>query len=191
MSIPHRDRPFPAQETATAAAPRSALQAPGAAMPARHARATAQGIVSALRLPAPRPATPQPVCPVPLASLHQLPHDTSMLYDILRVDVSGRIGNHEIVEALHWRPGDNLETFLTQGAIVIRVSADGLFRLPQRRRIIIPAAARRRYGIRPADRVLVAAAPDYGIVIVYPLSTLDEMITRYHSAYPDAETPRT
>jgi hypothetical protein len=29
--------------------------------------------------------------------------------------------------------------------------------------------------------VLIAAAPDYGLMIVYPLSALDEMISRYHS----------
>jgi AbrB family looped-hinge helix DNA binding protein len=126
-----------------------------------------------------------------MISLHQLPRDTSMLYDIGLVDTSGRIGNREIVDALRWRPGDKLETILTQGAIVIRLSAGGLFSVPQRRRIIIPAAARRRHGIRPGDHVLIAAAPDYEIVIVYPLSALDEMIARYHSAHSDTETPRT
>jgi hypothetical protein len=35
--------------------------------------------------------------------------------------------------------------------------------------------------------VLLAAAPDYGIVIVYPLSVVDEMIARYHSTYSAVE----
>lgn len=191
MSIPHRDRPFPAQEAATTTAPRSAVQASGGAMPATCTRATALGIVAALRLPVSHPGSPKPARSLPLTSLHRLPRDTSMLYEMLRVDASGRIGHHEIVEALHWRPGDKLETFLTQGAIVIRVSADGLFCVLQRGRIVIPAAARRRYDIRPTDRLLIAAVPDYGIMIVYPLPALDEMIASYHSAHPDAETPRT
>ena len=71
------------------------------------------------------------------------------------------------------------------------MSADGLFCVLQRGRIVIPAAARRRYDIRPTDRLLIAAVPDYGIMIVYPLPALDEMIASYHSAHPDAETPRT
>ena len=161
-----------------------------AAAAAGRTRTTAQGVVAALSVPATRPH-PQPARSLPLPSLHELPHDTSMLYGIGRVDVSGRIGNRDIVDALCWRPGDRLETTLTQGAIVIRASSDGTFTVPQRCRIIIPSSARRRHGIRPGDHVLVAAAPDYGIVIVYPLSALDEMITRYHSAHPGAEVPQT
>ncbi len=110
-----------------------------------------------------------------------------MLYDIGRVDASGRVANRDIVAALGWRPGDKLEIILTSGAIVIRASSDGLFSVPRRPRIIIPLRARRRHAIGPGDHVLLAAAPDYGIVIVYPLSTLDEMVARYHSAYSAAE----
>jgi bifunctional DNA-binding transcriptional regulator/antitoxin component of YhaV-PrlF toxin-antitoxin module len=109
-----------------------------------------------------------------------------MLYDIGRVDKSGRVANGDIVEALRWRPGDKLEMILNQLAIVIRVSPDGLFSVPHRPRIIIPARARRRCAIRPGDHVLLAAAPEYGIVIVYPLSVVDEMIARYHSAHSAA-----
>jgi hypothetical protein len=67
---------------------------------------------------------------------------------------------------------------------------DGLFSVPRRPCIIIPAHARRPHGIKPGDQVLIAAAPDYGLVLVYPLSALDEMISRYHSAQCEAESPR-
>ena len=110
-----------------------------------------------------------------------------MLDDIGRVDTSGRVANSDIVEGLRWRPGDKLEMILSQGAIVIRVSPDGLFSVPHRPRIFIPARARRRHAIRPGDQVLLVAAPDYGIVIVYPLSVVDEMIARYHSADSGSE----
>lgn len=105
-----------------------------------------------------------------------------MVYDIARVDTSGRIVNGGIVEALRWQAGDKLEVVLTQGAIVIRVSPEGLFSLSRRPRIIIPAEARQRHAIQPGNHVLLAAAPDYGVVIVYPLSALDDMIACYHSA---------
>jgi hypothetical protein len=149
---------------------------------ARRARTTAKGVVAALALPASGPASSQPTRP-PLPSLHRLPRDASMVYDIARVDTSGRIVNGDIVEALRWQAGDKLEVVLTQGAIVFRVSPDGLFSVPRRPRIIIPAEARRRHSIRPGDHVLLAAAPDYGIVIVYPLSALDDMVAGYHSHY--------
>ena len=108
-----------------------------------------------------------------------------------RVDTSGRVANGDIVEALRWRPGDKLEMILSQGAIVIRASPDGLFSVPRRPRIIIPARVRRGCAIRPGDHVLLAAAPDYGILIVYPLPVVDEMIARYHSESSAAGLART
>jgi hypothetical protein len=143
---------------------------------------TAQGVVASLVLPAAHPASPQPVSPLPLTGLHRLPRDATMLYDIGRVDGSGRVASNDIINALHWRPGSKLDAILTPRTIVIRAASDGLFSVPQRPCIIIPSHVRRPHGIKPGDHVLIAAAPDYGLVIVYPLSALDEMISHYHSA---------
>jgi bifunctional DNA-binding transcriptional regulator/antitoxin component of YhaV-PrlF toxin-antitoxin module len=152
---------------------------------------TAHGVVAALALPAAPRASRQSIRPLPLTSLDRLPRDASMLYDIGRVDASGRVENRNIIEALRWQAGDKLELILAQGAIVIRASSDGHFSVPRRPRIIIPATARQRHAIRPGDHVLVAAAPEYGVLIMYPLSILNEMIASYHSAYPDDELSRT
>ncbi len=113
-----------------------------------------------------------------------------MLYDIGQVDGAGRVGRNDIVNALHWQPGSRLDVTLTPRAIVIRAAPGGLFSVPRRPRIIIPSHARRRHGIRPAEHVLIAAAPDYGLMIVYPLSALDEMISRHHSPESEAEAPQ-
>lgn len=114
-----------------------------------------------------------------------------MLYDIGQVDASGRVASRHIVDALRWQPRERLDLILTPGAIVLRACPDGLLALPQRPHIIIPATARRRHAIKPGDHVLLAAAPDYNTVIVYPLSALDEMIARYHSAHPATGASRT
>jgi bifunctional DNA-binding transcriptional regulator/antitoxin component of YhaV-PrlF toxin-antitoxin module len=161
------------------------------AVSAKRSTTTAQCVVAALTLPASVPATSQPLRPPPLTELHLLVYDASMLYGIGRVDTSGRVANSDIVEALGWHPGDKLEMILSQGTVVIRASPDGLLSVPHRPRIIVPARARRGCSIRPGDHVLLAAAPDYGIVIVYPLSIVDEMIARYHSASSTAESART
>jgi hypothetical protein len=155
-----------------------------------HPRPTAQGVVASLTLPAARTAPDQPVSPLPLTSLHPLPRDASMLYDIGRVDDSGRVASNDIINALHWGPGSKLDVILTPHTIVIRAAPDGLFSVPRRPRIIIPSHVRRAHDIKLGDHVLIAAAPDYGIVIVYPLSALDEMISRYHSVHREAEEPQ-
>jgi hypothetical protein len=153
-------------------------------------QATAKGIVDSLILPPTRPAPAPPASPLPPTGLHQLPRDASMLYDIGRVDGSGRLTSNGIINALRWHHGSNLDVILTSRSIVIRAAPDGLFSVPRRPCIIIPAHARRPHGIKPGDQVLIAAAPDYGLVLVYPLSALDEMISRYHSAQCEAESPR-
>ena len=159
----------------------------GAPSPAARPRTTAQGVVTSLGLPATRAETAQPVSPLPLGGLRQLPRDASMLYDIGRVDGSGRVSSSDIIDSLHWRPGSRLDVILTPRTIVIRTAPGGQFRVPQRPCIIIPSHARRAHGISPGDHVLIAAAPDHGLVIVYPLSALDEMISRYHSAHREDE----
>ncbi len=141
---------------------------------------TAQEVITSLALPPPGPAPSQPPGPLPLTGLHRLPRDASMLYDIGRVDSSGRVASNDIIDALHWHQGSKLEVILTPRTIVIRAASDGPFSVPRRPCVLIPSHARRPHGIKPADQVLVAAAPDYGLVIVYPLSALDEMISRYH-----------
>jgi bifunctional DNA-binding transcriptional regulator/antitoxin component of YhaV-PrlF toxin-antitoxin module len=177
---------LPTQPSSSQASPGRLRQVhvPASAASAGRPRTTAHAIVAALALPEPCPASPAPARPLPLTSLHRLPRDTSMLYDIGPVDASGRVANREIVKALRWQPGDKLEIILTSGAIVIRASPDGLFCVPQKPRIMIPATARRRHAISAGHRVLLAAAPDFGIVIVYPPSALDKMISRHHSTYP-------
>jgi hypothetical protein len=110
-----------------------------------------------------------------------------MLYDIGRVDGSGRVASNDIINALRWRPGSKLDVILTPRTIVIRTAPGGRFRVPKRPCIIIPSHARRPHGISPGDHVLIAAAPEFGLVIVYPLSALDEMISRYHAAHREDE----
>lgn len=161
----------------------------GAPPQAGRSQTTAQGIVASLALPSARPASPT-ASPLPLISLHQLSRDASVLYDIGSVDIAGRITSNHIVNALHWEPGSRLDVILTSHTIVIRAAPSGLFSVPRRPRIIIPSHARQRHGIRPGDHVLIAAAPDYDLMIVYPLSALDEMISRYHSAESETETPQ-
>ena len=187
---PAASRPGSRLRGNSAAASRSPLPRLSAATAARHAPATAQTIVTALALPPSPPAAPQPARPLPLTSLDQLPRDASMLYDIARVDASGRVENRDIIKTLGWQAGDKLEMILTQGAIIIRPSPGGCFSMPQRPRIIIPLTARKRHAIGSGDHVLVAAATDYGVLIVYPVPTLNEMIARYHSTKPVSELSR-
>jgi bifunctional DNA-binding transcriptional regulator/antitoxin component of YhaV-PrlF toxin-antitoxin module len=156
---------------------------PGAASPAGDARTAAQAIVAALALPL-APASAEPLRPLPLINLHQLPRDTTMLYGVGPVDASGRVKNSELVRALGWQPGDKLEVIPSLGGIIIFSSPDGLFTVPFKPCIVIPAAARRIHNIQPGDHVLLAAAPEYSVVVIHTRQAMNEMLARYHSAFP-------
>jgi bifunctional DNA-binding transcriptional regulator/antitoxin component of YhaV-PrlF toxin-antitoxin module len=141
---------------------------------------TAQGIIAALTLPGPSP--PGPARPLPLPSLHLLPSDASMVYDIGSVDASGRIASHPVISAVGWQPGDRLDLIPATDAIVFRASPDGAWSVPPRGGVCLPARTRQRHRIAGGDRVLLAAAREYSVVIVYPASAINEMITSYHAA---------
>ena len=160
----------------TAAASNSASQVDGV-------RTAAQEIVAALSLPLSLPSA-EPLRPLPLVGLRELSRDTTMLYGVGPVDASGRVKDHDVVRALGWRPGDKLEVIPALGGIVIFTSPDGLFTVPLKPCIVIPAAARRLHDIQPGDHVLLAAAPEYGLVIVHTRQAMNDMLARYHSAFP-------
>jgi hypothetical protein len=150
------------------------------------ARTAAQEIITALALPLP-PSSAEPLRPLPLIGLHQLSRDTTMLYDVGRVDDSGRISNRDIVRALGWQPGDKLDVIPALSGIVILASPDGLHTVPAKSCIVIPAAARRLHNIETGDHVLLAAAPEYGLVIIHTRQAINDMLARYHSASPQAD----
>jgi hypothetical protein len=144
----------------------------------------AEAIVGALSLPeADHPRKPPQ--PFPLSRLRLLPRETSMLYDIGRIDSSGRIISVRILSALSWRPGDGLDVAFVPGAVVMRQSADGHLRMPQRPRITVPASMRHALDVTPLDYVLLAAAPQYQLLIIYAMRTMDDMLVTFHSDIPE------
>jgi bifunctional DNA-binding transcriptional regulator/antitoxin component of YhaV-PrlF toxin-antitoxin module len=145
----------------------------------------AQQIVAALALP-PSTVSAKPLRPLPLTSLYRLSRDTTMLYDVGRVDVSGRISTRDIIRALGWQPGDKLDVISALGGIVVLSSPDGLLTMSAKPCILIPATARRLHNIETGDHVLLAAAPEYGIVIVHTRQAINDMLARYHSESPPA-----
>jgi AbrB family looped-hinge helix DNA binding protein len=52
--------------------------------------------------------------------------------------------------------------------------------------IVIPAALRRRCGLRPGDRVLVAVALADDMLAAYSLAVVDQAI-RAHGSFPNAQ----
>jgi hypothetical protein len=118
------------------------------------------------------------------------PVPEDVVYGVGRIDASGRIADRTVTSALGWSGGDRLTLTADAGVVTARRDPGGMITLPARAYIAIPAALRRRCGLEPGDRVLLAAAPSAGTLTAYSLAVVDQAI-RAHGAspHPQGEKP--
>ena len=109
-----------------------------------------------------------------------------VVYGIGRIDASGRIADQAVITALGWRGGDLLTLTADAGVVTARRDPGGMVTMPDRGYIAIPAALRRRCGLEPGDRVLLAALPGRCTLTAYSLAVVDQAI-RAHGVFPHAQ----
>ncbi len=125
--------------------------------------------------------------PLPLARpAPALPAPAEVVYGIGRIDASGRIADRAVTSALGWRAGDRLTLTADAGVVTARRDPGGMVTVPGRVYLAIPAALRRRCGLRPGDRVLLAAIPGDDILAAYSFAVVDQAI-RAHGTFPHAQ----
>lgn len=113
------------------------------------------------------------------------PAPEDVVYGIGRIDASGRIADRAVTSALGWRGGDRLTLTADAGVVTARRDPGGMLTLPGRAYIAIPAALRRRCGLKPGDRVLLAALLNEDTLAAYSLAVVDQAI-RAHGALQHA-----
>jgi bifunctional DNA-binding transcriptional regulator/antitoxin component of YhaV-PrlF toxin-antitoxin module len=101
------------------------------------------------------------------------------VYGLTAVDSRGRVSDKSVTRALGWQPGDPLSLRVTDGLIIVVAVAEGQLAVSSQGRVHLPASARHACRITPGDRVLLAAEPADGVLVVHPLATLDAMISRF------------
>ena len=106
-----------------------------------------------------------------------------VLYGTGRIDESGRVADRAITSALGWQPGDRLTLTAAAGVVLARRDPAGMLTLPARPYLVIPAALRRRCGLRPGDRVLLAVFPAQDALAAYSFAVVDQAL-RAHSPVP-------
>ena len=118
--------------------------------------------------------------PLPVAALIAQ-RDRSPVYGLAAVDSRGRVADHLVVQALGWQRGTPLTTLMTGGLILVTATEDGQLAVSSQGRVHLPAAVRHACRIVPGDRVLLAAEPDEGVLVVHPPATIDAMFTRFRN----------
>jgi hypothetical protein len=138
-------------------------------------------VIPSSAVPAGRQRAKSAACrPLPLARPVPVPSaPDEVVYGIGRIDSSGRIADRAVIDALGWQGGDWLTLTVDAGVVTARRDPGGMVTLPARPYIAIPAALRRRCGLLPGDRVLLAAMPGAGILTAYPLAVVDQAIRAY------------
>jgi hypothetical protein len=111
--------------------------------------------------------------PVPLATP---PGRPDVVYGFGRIDVSGRVADRVTIAALGWRGGDRLTVTAEAGVMIARRDPGGMVTVPSRPYVVIPAALRRRCGLRAGDHVLLAAWPGQDTLAAYSFAVVDQAL---------------
>jgi hypothetical protein len=118
---------------------------------------------------------------LPVADAPLIPHvPDDVVYGFGRMDEYGRVADRAITGVLGWQRGDRLTLTGADGVVTARRDPDGVAALPARPYLVIPAALRHRCGLRPGDRVLLAAFPALDTLAAYSLAVVDQAL-RAHS----------
>lgn len=126
------------------------------------------------------PAAAAPVVPV-------VPD--GVLYGFGRIDSSGRVADRAVTAALGWLAGERLTLTASAGVVIARRDPAGMVTMPARPYIAIPAVLRRRCGLRPGDRVLLAVLPGEDALAAYSFAVVDQAL-RAHAPFPQSSGVR-
>jgi hypothetical protein len=133
-----------------------------------------------------RPGKPGAGRPVPLASP---PGRPDVVYGFGRIDASGRVADRVTIAALGWRGGDRLTVTAEGEVMVARRDPGGLVTVPARPYVVIPAALRRRCGLRAGDHVLLAASPGQDTLAAYSFAVVDQALQAHAPAGGEGRRP--
>ena len=87
---------------------------------------------------------------------------------------------------LGWRRGDRLTFTASAGVVIVRRDPAGMVTRPAKPYLVIPAALRRRCGLRAGDHVLLAASPGQDKLTAYSFAVVDQAL-RAHAPVPGGE----
>lgn len=145
--------------------------------------AVVSAIVPARRRPSPR--TPG----LPVARLTAPDRDESAHYAVTAMDAHGRLADRSSIRFLNWEPGQPITLTIMPDAVLVLPRPDGSAAITQQGHLRLPPAVRDAFGLKPGDRMLLAAFPDHGALVTYTIAALDAMIRTYHQSHPARTRP--
>ncbi|MEV4055194.1 hypothetical protein AB0J55_28670 [Amycolatopsis sp. NPDC049688] len=139
------------------------------------------GLPGRITAPGPERVVSSPV-PMDLPSLRDLRAADGPRLSIALMDGGGRLQDRGAVAALGWRPGDRLLITLVRTSVVIRRRPDGVFVMPRKPYVALPAPVRRGCGALAGSRLLLVADPVHDVLIVHPEAAVQAMLRAFHTS---------
>jgi predicted short-subunit dehydrogenase-like oxidoreductase (DUF2520 family) len=117
---------------------------------------------------------------VPVSRLAEV-RQRSTVYAMSAVDVHGRVAAQSVVHALRWKPMTRLAMRERAGLILVTADQAGAAAVTREGHLRVPPALRSWCTLSPGSRVLLAANPDAGHLVIHPPADLDVMTGRRHA----------
>ncbi|MFC3456430.1 hypothetical protein [Amycolatopsis speibonae] len=133
-----------------------------------------------------RPSLSAPV-PLELPSLRTLGTAGGPRLSIAVLDAGGRLQDRGAVAALGWSTGDRLLITLVQTSVVIHRRADGVFVMPRKPYVCLPATVRRACGVATGARMLLVADAEHDTLVVHPESAVQALLRIFHATLATTE----
>ncbi|MFD6070298.1 hypothetical protein [Amycolatopsis lurida] len=103
------------------------------------------------------------------------------------LDAGGRLQDRGAVAALGWSAGDRLLITLVQTSVVIHRRADGVFVMPRKPYVCLPATVRRACGVDAGARMLLVADAEHDVLVVHPEPAVQAMLRTFHASLATTE----
>lgn len=97
-------------------------------------------------------------------------------YEVARVDHRGRIGGRQSLKVLNWHAGLPISVSANLRAGIIVVKPEGCDRITAQGHVRLPARVRHGFGLKPGDRLLIAALLGADLLLLYTTAALDAML---------------
>jgi hypothetical protein len=109
------------------------------------------------------------------------------VYGVATVDQNGRVADTTVIGALRWGPGTRLTICERGGLVLAACDPDGRCAVDGQGHLRLPAPIRHWCGLTAGERLLLAADPERGLLVMHPPAALHVMITQVHAAVLCAE----
>lgn len=152
--------------------------------PDERGAATAADEIVASVVPVVHPPRAESVTPLPITDLASV-DAVSMVYAMAAMDRGGRVSDRSLLRALQWEPGRRLALTTRGSAAMVVTSEHGRVSVSRQGYLRIPAGHRRWLGLDAGQRVLLAAAPEHGVLVLHTMAALEDMVRRYHAAWSE------